>query len=184
MHSENHGPSSEGAVSLFGHGAKSRHFSLFGFLLLLMVSFSARSATVFFNSIYKGTGGPYGIETSSISISPASLVAGSNFSFVSLNPLDARYSGNNVPGYFNYKDANGNVVSIRGVVSRPEKSGNTDRAVYFYTSDANDQPLGEAYLFVFPNFESVFAAGGSIGTSSDPVDAVLNGLLPGLIPWK
>lgn len=151
-------------------------------LLAVCLPMHLFAAEVFFPAIYKGVGGPYAEESSAITISPASLVVGTNFSFESLNPADARFTGNNVPGIFKYTDANGNQVIIRGVVSRPEKSGSTFRAVYFYTSDANDAPLGEAYFFVFPGFEAVFAAGGDIGTSSDPVENALNSLLDSQVP--
>ncbi|MFM2146748.1 MAG: hypothetical protein RL732_1584 [Bacteroidota bacterium] len=150
---------------------------LWTLLLTIAVPFQLFAAEVFFQDVYKGLNGPYAEESSAISISAASKIIGTNFSFTSLNPADARFSGNNVPGIFKYTDQNGNVISIRGVVSRPEKSGSTFRAVYFYASDDANQPLGDAYLFVFPGNEAVFAPGGDIGTSSDPVENALNSLL-------
>lgn len=147
----------------------------FGLLLSFMLPLGSFAAEVFFQDVYKGNGGPYSEESSAIDIT--TKLAGSQFSFISLNPLDARYSGNNVPGYLVYVNTLGVTIRIRGVVSRPEKSGGTFRAVYFYTSDDNNAALGEAYFMVFPGNESVFATGGSIGTSSDPVDAALNSLL-------
>lgn len=146
-------------------------------VLTFLIPASSQAAEVFFNDVYKGLGGPYAEQSSSISISSASKVLGTRFSFISLNPLDVRYSGNNVPGFLVYVNTAGDTIRIRGSVSRPEKSGSTFRAVYFYTSDDNNVALGEAYLLVFPGFESVFAAGGAIGTSSDPANNALNALL-------
>lgn len=155
---------------------------LFAFLIMSLVfSQFTKAAEITLGDVYKGIGNTYGIETQSITISSTSKVVGTNFTFSSLDPTTATFTGNNVPGYLSYKDAGGILVQIRGVVSRPEKTGNTDRAVYFYTSDANDNPLGEAYLLVFTGFESVFPGTGSISTSSDPVDQTLNGQIK-LIP--
>jgi gliding motility-associated-like protein len=149
---------------------------LLAFILPFLSNQTASAAEVYFNKVYKGTG-VYAEETNSIAISSGTLVGGTAFRFQSLNPADPTYSGNNVPGNFKYTNALGVAVSIRGVVSRPEKSGPTDRALYFYVSDASNVATGEAFLFVFPNFEDVFPGTGSIGTSSDPVDNILNSLL-------
>ncbi|MFM7838136.1 MAG: hypothetical protein ACKO6K_01105, partial [Chitinophagaceae bacterium] len=146
-------------------------------LLVVMLPAQLFAAEVYFYDVYKGSGGPYGEQDQNITISAATKLAGSDFRFISLNPQDVSYSGNNVPGFFTYKDANGTLQSIRGVVSRSVKSGSTYQAVYFYVSDNNNVALGDAYLLVFPTFESIFPGSGSIKTSSDPVDAVLNGLL-------
>lgn len=151
------------------------------FIMTLVFSQLANAAEITLGDVYKGIGNTYGIETQSISISSATKVVGTNFAFTSLDPTSATFTGNNVPGFLSYKDANGVTVQIRGVVSRPEKVGNTDRAVYFYTSDANDAPLGEAYLLVFTGYESVFPGTGNISTSSDPVDQSLNSQIK-LIP--
>ena len=153
-------------------------FSVFALSLSLLLFGSSQvsAAEVYFNKVYKGTGA-YGEQTSPILISSGTLLAGTGFRFQSLNPADVSYSGNNVPGNFKYTNTLGVVVTIRGVVSRPEKIGSTPRAVYFYVSDASNVATGEAYLFVFPNFEDIFPGAGSIATSSDPVDDDLNSLL-------
>ncbi len=154
-------------------------------LTLALVLFSkgtVKAAEVFFNDVYKGelnaTIPTYPTESNQIFISLASKLIGTNFSFESLNgALEPTYSGNNVSGYLKYIDASGNAVSIRGVVSRPTKSGSVYEGFYFYVSDNLDNPLGDAYLLVIPGKESLFPGDGSIGTSSDPVDNALNDLL-------
>ena len=152
------------------------------FVLPFLPVQKTQAAEVFFNEVYKGelnaTIPTYPTESNQIFISLASKLVGTNFSFESLNgALEPTYSGNNVSGYLKYIDANGNAVSIRGVVSRPTKSGSVYEGFYFYVSDNLDNPLGDAYLLVIPGKESLFPDDGSIGTSSDPVDAALNDLL-------
>ena len=106
-------------------------------------------------------------------------MVGSNFSFVSRNPADPLYSGNNVAGFIVYRDASNNLVRIYGVASRPEKSGSVFRGMYFYVADSTngDAPTRIAYLIVFPGYAADFPGTGSIGTSSDPVDNVLNDVI-------
>jgi gliding motility-associated-like protein len=90
---------------------------------------------------------------------------------------DPLFYGNNVPGYFTYINSSGTLVTIKGMVTRASKQGNTGQGAYFYVLDVNDQPTGEAYLFVFPGFESVFPGSGDVSTASSGVSDVLNVVL-------
>jgi gliding motility-associated-like protein len=151
-------------------------FYLFVFLMFAILG-KVDAAEIYTNVVYKGIGTSYGAETQSIQISAATQVAGANFSFISLNPSDPLFYGNNVPGYLTYKDPSGQLISIKGYVSRANKQGNVGQAAYFYVLDVNDQPTGEAYLMVFPGFEDLFPGSGSIQTASSGVSDVLNVVL-------
>ncbi|HSF44399.1 MAG TPA: hypothetical protein VLA58_00265, partial [Chitinophagaceae bacterium] len=138
----------------------------------------ADAAEIYTNVAYKGIGTSYNANTQSIDISPATLVAGTNFSFISLDPADPLFYGNNVPGYLKYRDASGQLVSIKGMVSRAVKSGNTGQGAYFFVLDpVTDLPTGEAYLLVFPGFENIFVGGGTFNSASSGVSDVLNVVL-------
>ncbi|MFM2139376.1 MAG: hypothetical protein RJA57_1683, partial [Bacteroidota bacterium] len=154
------------------------------FLTAFFAASTARAAETNHVAVYQGIGNTYAEETSSISISAATLLIGTNFTFVSRNPADPVYSGNNVPGFLVYRDAFNNLVRIYVVASRPEKSGSVFRAMYAYVADSTnaDAPTGDAYLIVFPGYASAFPGTGSIATSSDPVDNVLNDLLSVITP--
>jgi gliding motility-associated-like protein len=176
-------------------------------LLLILVVFTfsfisvtrSQAAEVFFSQVYKGTVGPYGSETSSISYNAASLVAGTNFSFVSYNSAATTFVGQNVVGYLRYVNPTGQTVSTLVYATRPIKDGSTPQGLYFVAVkvDANGNALdagnniiadpiasenqlvftGDAYAFVVAGQESVFSAVTEINSSSDPVDNFLNGLL-------
>ena len=156
------------------------------FLTLTFISFlkTAGAAEINIPSIYKGIGNTYAEETQTIFISAATLVQGSNFRFTSRNLNDLQFSGNNVEGFIQYEDALNNTIKLFGIASRPEKSGGNFRAVYVYVADSTNSnaPTGEAYLIIFPGYTSLFPGTGEIGTSSDPVDNVLNSLLPAISP--
>ncbi|HLO81057.1 MAG TPA: gliding motility-associated C-terminal domain-containing protein [Chitinophagaceae bacterium] len=159
--------------------SKNRPLKIFYLLVFLMIAGlgKADAAEIYSNVVYKGIGTSYGANTQSIQISAATQVAGTNFSFISLDPSDPLFYGNNVPGYFTYKNSSGVLVSIKGMVTRAFKQGNVGQGAYFYVLDANDQPTGEAYLFVFPGFESLFPGAGSFSTASSGVSDVLNVVL-------
>ncbi|MFN5133930.1 MAG: gliding motility-associated C-terminal domain-containing protein [Chitinophagaceae bacterium] len=156
------------------------------FLTLTFISFlkTAGAAEINIPSIYKGIGNTYAEETQTIFISAATLVQGSNFRFTSRNLNDLQFSGNNVEGFIQYEDALNNTIKLFGIASRPEKSGGNFRAVYVYVADSTNSnaPTGEAYLIIFPGYTSLFPGTGEIGTSSDPVDNVLNSFLPAISP--
>jgi gliding motility-associated-like protein len=162
--------------------ALARHQVLRVFYLLVFLIGAglnrAEAAEIYTNVAYKGIGTSYNANTQSIQISPATQVAGTNFSFISLDPADPLFYGNNVPGYFTYRNPSGQLVSIKGMVSRAVKSGNTGQGAYFFVLDPiTDLPTGEAYLLVFPGFESVFAGGGTFNSASSGVSDVLNVVL-------
>lgn len=120
--------------------------------------------------------GYYGIETNSIRTDSSALV-GSNFTF-SQSTTAGVFSGNNIPGYLTYLDANNQLVSIAGYATRPVKSGGTIEGIYFVTDSdgvSNTTAGNTAYLLVIN--ESFFAPGTSYGSSSDPIDSALNSYL-------
>jgi gliding motility-associated-like protein len=179
-----------------------RHFLLLFSVVFVIpfVSFTkSQAAEVFFSQVYKGSGGPYDNESSSIAYSASTLLAGTNFSFVSYNSADGTFSGNNVVGYLKYIAPGGQTVSILVNATRPIKNGATLQGLYFVAIkvDANGNALnasnaiitnpatsqsqlvytGDAYVYVVSGQESVFSALTSINSSSDPVDNFLNTLL-------
>jgi hypothetical protein len=159
----------------------SKHHPLKAFYLIVFLMFAVLgkvdAAEIYSNVVYKGIGTSYNANTQSIQISAATLVEGTNFSFKSLVETDPLFYGNNVPGYFTYINSSGTLVTIKGMVTRASKQGNTGQGAYFYVLDVNDQPTGEAYLFVFPGFESVFPGSGDVSTASSGVSDVLNVVL-------
>ena len=138
--------------------------------LLVITTISAQAATIYFNTVYKATGTTYTVNTQSLN--GTNIVSGSGFRFTSINPNDVTFAnGNNEAGTLAYINSSGVSVSVVGTISRQNKSGNTTLAVNFITAS------GDAYVLVVPTKESNFSNGGSVGTSSDPIDPVLNALL-------
>ena len=134
-------------------------------LLCLFVNF-AKAQTypkAYFANVYQGdSSSSYTTSTNSIDIKL--LLSGSNFRFTGsvAGTTFTATSGNDVGGVFSYEDLNGNTFSIRGVISRQEKSGSTVRGFYFYAN------TNHAYLLIIPGYESSFSAPtNNIGTSSD-----------------
>ncbi len=150
---------------------------LYLFVVLAFAGLKADAAEIYCNTVYKGIGTTYTANTNSIQISAATLVAGTNFSFISLDPNDPLFVGNNVPGNLTYKNSSGVLVTIKGVVSRANKTGNVGQAAYFYVVDNLGAPTGEAYLLVFPGFESLFPGAGTFSSASNGVSDVLNVVL-------
>ena len=140
---------------------------------LMLCTVAANAATIYFNTIYKASGTTYTVNTQSLA--KVSLVSGSGFRFTSANPNDVTFAnGNNEAGTLNYINSSGVAVSISGIISRQNKTGNTTLSVNFITS------AGEAYALVVPTKESSFTSQSgfpTVGTSSDPIDPVLNALL-------
>ena len=137
----------------------------FSIILCLFVNF-AKAQTypkAYFSNVYQGdSSSSYATNTNSIDIKL--LLSGSNFRFTGsvAGTTFTATSGNDVGGVFSYEDLNGNTFSIRGVISRQEKSGSTVRGFYFYAN------TNHAYLLIIPRYESSFSAPtNNIGTSSD-----------------
>ena len=117
--------------------------------------------------------GYYGIETNNIRTDSAPL-SGSNFTFYQSTTAGV-FSGNNIPGFLTYLDANGQLVSIAGYATRPVKAGGTVEGVYFVVDGdgvSNTTAGNTAYLLVIN--ESFFASSTAYNSSSDPIDAALN----------
>ncbi|MDQ7744962.1 tandem-95 repeat protein [Hydrogenophaga pseudoflava] len=137
------------------------------------------AASITFSGVFQGT--PSSLSEEAQSLNNIAPLVGSNFQFVSSNPSDLYFSGNNVTGYLTYNDGDGAPQSIYGVASRLFKTGNTVDGIYFYATGADGLigtgDAGEtAYLL---QVNAVFATGSDNGTSSDPVDRALNDLLVG-----
>lgn len=103
---------------------------LYLFLFLFSIGISpVFGASVTFKVIYKGTGTAFGLQTSSIPVTTATV--GSNFKFTSANPSDVQFSGNNVAGQLSYLTANGPVY-INGVISRRIVSGGNNVVAFYF----------------------------------------------------
>ena len=139
------------------------------------------AATINFSQLYKastntanGSGGLYTVENNTyIAIN---RIIGTNFKFTSANPADVSFSGNNILGTLSYNNSSGVLVSISGIISRPDKTGSTPRAVNFVVT-TDSRVSGEAYALIIAGFESVYVNGNNFTTSSDPIDRVLNDIL-------
>ena len=149
-------------------------------LLFILISFfavsTANAAKLYFNDVYKATGNTYSIQPSSLN--SISFVNGTGFKFTSANPADVSFSGNNIAGILTYTDASNQVISIYGVISRQDKSGNTTLSVNFMPTDNTYTTVtGEGYILVVPSKEASYSNGVNVSTSSDPIASVLNDLL-------
>uniref|UniRef100_UPI00260FD3EF tandem-95 repeat protein n=1 Tax=uncultured Azohydromonas sp. TaxID=487342 RepID=UPI00260FD3EF len=145
------------------------------------IEYAAEYATVSFSQVYVGTPSSLSQEASSLNnITAVTPADGTNFRFVSANPGDAYYSGNNVSGTLEYTDANNVAQKIYGVASRQFKSNGVTNGFFFYAAGADGVigtgDTGEAAYLLVVN-STKFTAGGSYGTSSDPVDTALNNYL-------
>ena len=132
-------------------------------------------ASITFAAVYVGT--PSALSQEANNLANIQVFNGTNFNFTSTDPTAPYFSGNNVAGFLNYTDTNGDRQQIAGVASRLFKTGSTIEGVYFYyagnTATIGDEAgVEKAYALVFNT--SYFAEGGTYGTSSDPVDTALS----------
>ena len=135
-------------------------------------------AAVTFTVVYQGTPASWSEEAQSLTLQ-ASPFNGSSYRFISSNPSDLYFQGNNVTGFLSYVDQSGNRQQIYGVVSRLFKTGSTVDGFYFYVPGADGLINGNgdsAYLLAIT--PSKFSGGVNYGTSSDPVDTALNKFIP------
>ncbi|MCZ2477783.1 hypothetical protein G9H58_06885 [Aquirufa antheringensis] len=143
---------------------------------LVLFSGKAHAAKLYFNDIYKATGSSYSIQPSSLD--GISFISGSGFKFTSANPADVSFSGNNIAGVLSYTNSSNQQVSIYGVISRQNKANGNTMAVNFMPTDNTYTTVtGEGYILVIPSKEGSFQNGINVGTSSDPIAAVLNDVL-------
>lgn len=142
--------------------------------LMLATPFVSKAATFYFNTLYKGTGTSYVEQTQNI----ANLITvnGTNFQFYQAG---AQFSGNSINGTLTYLDNSGNNVTIYLNLNRQNKTGSTSNAFYgvVFTDATFNTSTGEAFLLVIPGKESLFTAGSTVGTSSDPVANALNAVV-------
>jgi gliding motility-associated-like protein len=133
----------------------------------------SEAATFNFNKLYKGTGTSYGLNTQSIiGISP---ISGTSIQFYQEG---AQFSGNSINGILTYYDNNNQKQTIYGNLNRQDKSGSVSQSFYFIVSNSTFTTFtGEAYLFIVPGKESVYATGANVSTSSDPMAAALNAVV-------
>jgi len=130
---------------------------------------------LYFNNVYKAFGTTYGINT--VRYSSITLLTGSGFSFTSDVASNPTFNnGNNQNGILTYFTANGNLITIYGIVSRKSKVNNDTTAINFIPTDASYSVVtGEAYLLVIPGYESLFTNGDTVKTDSSEIE--LNDLL-------
>lgn len=140
-----------------------RYFLIASFFIAAV--FSAQAATLSFLVVHPGDGTSY--TKSSSTITWTTTLSGTSFLFTSANPADVTFSGNDVAGQFSYI-SNGMTYKINGVISRPQKTGNTVNGFYFYESTVlgGNVATGRAWLFQVPG-RTVDASPSK--TSSDPV---------------
>ena len=153
------------------------HLIKFTFFLVAFFTFtSTQAAKLYFNDIYKATGSSYTIQPSSLN--GISSISGSGFKFTSANPADVSFSGNNIAGILTYTNSSNQFISLYGVISRQNKANGRTMAVNFMPTDISyTNVTGEGYILVIPTKESSFSNGDNVGTSSDPIAAVLNDVL-------
>ena len=96
-------------------------------LFILSVFFlnNVYSATFNFNTLYKGTGTSYTINTNSIS--NLISISGSNFQFYQDG---SQFSGNSLNGILTYTNSSGNTITIYGNLNRRAKSGSVSESFY------------------------------------------------------
>jgi gliding motility-associated-like protein len=157
-----------------------KKFFSYTFILLFFISLfsnSASAATFSFNTFYKGSGGPYNLNSKSIT--GLTSVSGTSIQFYQAG---AQFSGNSINGILTYYDNNNQLKTIYGNLNRQDKSsGNVSQAFYFIVSNAAYTTYtGEAYLFIVPGKESLYSNGMTVSTSSDPMDAALNAVVASL----
>ncbi|MDO9025848.1 VCBS domain-containing protein, partial [Zwartia sp.] len=103
--------------------------------------------------------------------------------FVSVPENDPYYTGNNVRGNIHVVDANNKITaSFYGEISRLLKVGSTAVGLQFYvypTGTTTTNVLSQTLLIdVYGTDSTVLATGQTQKTSSDPVAAALNAMLP------
>ena len=141
-------------------------------------------ATVTFPKAFKSATNQQTWQQQDITLEASnSLASATSITFTSQNPADVNYSGNNVPGTLSYT-VGGTTTSLKGYISRPDKTANAADAFYFHDSNGDfttgPGDTGFAYLLVTTNSKKTYSAGGTATTSSDPVDAFLNKYLGNL----
>ena len=106
----------------------------------------------------------------------------SNFRFISANPSDPAFTGNDLNGTLVYTDINNVTVTIYGTISRTVKNGGTQLGVFMAeTNNTYTTLTGKGYVLVIPGQELNIANGQTHNTASDPMDQVLNSpILPAL----
>ena len=145
---------------------------LYFLIFATVISISVQAASLSFLVVHPGDGTSY--TKSSNTITWTTTLSGSSFLFTSANPADVTFSGNDVAGQFSYF-SNGQTYRINGVISRPQKTGNTANGFYFYETTVlgGNVPTGKAYLFEVPG-RTVDASPSP--TSSNPVGPELETL--------
>lgn len=110
------------------------------------------------------------------------IPSNSNFRFISANPSDASFTGNDLNGTLVYTDVNNVVVTIYGTISRTVKNGGAQLGVFMAeTNNTYTTLTGRGYVLVIPGQEPNMVNGQSHNTASDPMDQVLNSpILPAL----
>ena len=154
---------------------------LFLFLCSVLFINDLSAASINFSQLYKasantstGSLGLYSVEDNSlISINK---IVGTNFKFTSANPADVTFSGNNIQGTLTYNNSTGTLISLIGIISRPDKSGSTPLAVNFIVT-TDRTVTGEGYALIIASHESSYTNGMNFTTSSDPIATVLNNIL-------
>ena len=145
---------------------------------LFLFANNLNAAVLYFNKVYKASGSGYTVNTQSLS--SITGISGTSFKFTSAIPTATTFnSGNNENGILSYVNNSGQQVSIYGTISRQNKASGNTLAVNFITTDSNyvTGVSAEAYILVVPGKESSFANNDTVGTSSDPIGSVLNGIL-------
>jgi VCBS repeat-containing protein len=147
-------------------------------------SIEVEHASITFTKAYQGMNATYtavdttsyGIQTSSIYI--GSAISSTAYTFQSANPADVQFSGNNVAGQLIYYSGGSRYV-YNGLISRPDKTGNTPKALYFAETTVlgGATPTGRAFLLVMPGYEASYSTNQSVSTSSDPIATSLNSVL-------
>jgi len=154
--------------TITNHNARSNFWRSILGVAIILFAFRANSATIYFNTAYTGS-------ATSSSINVIALVTGSGFTFTSANPSDPTFvaNGNDVAGTFSYLSNTNQQISITGVITRQNKSGSITNGLFFYPTGSS----GTGYILVAPSRESQFTVGGSYGSSSDPIQDVMNDVL-------
>ena len=139
-------------------------------------------ATITFISAYRGmsddtyssVGSSYSVQSNQIYI--GTQISSTSFSFVTANPADVTFSGNNMAGKFSFYE-NGTFNVINGILSRQDKVGSSTKGVYFVETTVlgGTTLTGKAFLFVMPG--SSYSNNSQIRTDSSPFASELNSVL-------
>ena len=131
-----------------------------------------------FKAVYQGTPSAWSVQAQNLTLTSQLNATAGSINFISTNPSDPLFSGNNVAGTLYYKDnTSGNEIAISGVISRQDKTGSTTNAFFFYAPGADGLVNGvgdTAYILQLNGNSTVYTIGNSVSTSSDPVTTALN----------